>query len=143
MEKPAMMALAAVFLYALQNVLLEQKFRGVNTLSLMMVMYGVVWVLSLITGSLRTPTGFPLGDAWPTAILAGTILFVGNYLMTGSYTNGGTVFTITMITVSMPVIASAVRYLWVGGLPTGQQMVGYLLAIASVYLIITGRAKPA
>ncbi len=142
MEKPALMTLGAVFVYALYNVLLEQKFRGVNTLVLMIVMYSVMLFLSTMTLFVRGHTGNPIGVNWPFAIGAGMLLFCSSYLVTSAYASGGTVFVISMIMVSTPVIASGVRYLWVGGLPTGQQVLGYLLATLSVYLIITGRPKP-
>lgn len=146
--KPALLAIVATILYGLHGVILEQKLARVSALVLMMIFYGISTMAATLLicawhSSGRTVNYPSDGGVLLVALVASIILLFANFAMTSAYTNGGSVFIITMILACVPVTASVFRFIWNKGLPTSQQTVGYILGAIAVYLVITGgRAKP-
>jgi len=142
--KIVLFAAMAVFLYALQNVLLEQKLANFNTAPILVYVYTAAFPLALVRFGYLKATGqsirVPSGMALAIALLAGVMLFFADLLYVGAYTSGGNLMTITTIVVLFPAFASLIRYFWVGGLPNRYQAAGYILAALAVLLVAKGNA---
>jgi len=140
--KPAIYAVVALFLYATQNVVLEQKFNGYSTVTILLCMYAVMLPAALIQFGYMHVSGqaivAPNGMMILVALGVGLVYYFADYFFIGAYTQGGSVTTITTIVIMLPVFASIVKFFWVGGLPNGYQIGGYALAVGSVFLIIKG-----
>lgn len=146
MKRSSLLALAAVLLYATQNVLLEQKLAKYSTPALLLIFYLVMAPLAGLRLWYLSASGqgvnFPIGTGLGLAVFAGLMYFAADYCFVGAYTSGGDLLTITTIVILFPVAASIAKYLWVGELPTIFQVAGYLLAIVAVWLVIKGSPIP-
>lgn len=146
MAKSLYFPLIAVVCYAVANVVLEQKLSKYNNLSLLVVYAGLIFVLAAVLRQfMRTADpvwDFPAGAAMLLMIAVALVFFAADYFYLGAYTNGGDVLTITMIMTLLPVVASVVKFLWVGGLPNKWQLAAYACAIAAVALAAKGSPPP-
>ena len=140
--RPVLLATAAMIIYAIQNVLLEQKLAKYSVFSLLTYFYLMMlpltaggWIYLKLTNQ---PTPSPSGWAIVLAMMTGMAYFLADSCYVGAYTNGGDIFTIAAIVVMFPALASAVRYFWVGGLPNVYQVAGYLFAALAVLLVAKG-----
>ncbi len=140
--KPVIYAVVALFLYATQNVVLEQKFSGYSTVTILLCLYAVMLPTALIQLGFMHASGqtitAPNGVMIIVALGVGLVYYFADYFFVGAYTHGGSVTTITTIVIMLPVFASIVKFFWVGGLPNGYQIGGYMLAVGSIFLIIKG-----
>ena len=145
MSKPVIFALLAVVFYAVASVALEQKFSKYNNLSLLVVYAFIVMTLALSARSyLKTADpvwDFPTGQALLLMGTVGVVFFLADYFYLGAYTNKGDVITITTIVTLTPVVASVVKYLWVGGVPNSWQFAAYASAAVTVMLAAKGASQ--
>jgi drug/metabolite transporter (DMT)-like permease len=137
------LALAAVLIYGAQNVLLEQKLAKFGTPVLLTSFYAIMvvlsglrwWQLSGESGGLVYPVGWM---AWGLVAVGGLLYFAGDYCFISAYTGGGDLPTIATTIALFPVAATAMRYLWIGGMPSPTQILGFVLAAAAVYFVMKG-----
>ncbi len=142
MNKPIVFALLAMALYAVANVLLEQKFAKFNNLTLMCI-YVLPILFIGIVGRQLTKTSdpsfdFPIGQDMVILVIMGFIFAAADYFYIGAFTNGGSLLTITSIMIMFPVFASLIKFVWMQGLPNMWQIGGYILAVGAVMLIAKG-----
>lgn len=142
MSKPVVFALLGMALYALANLILEQKFSKFNNLTLMCV-YILPILLVAIIGRQLTRTSdpsfdFPVGLDLAILVMMGLIFAAADYFYIGAYTSGGDLLTISCIVVMFPVFASLLKFAWTLALPNMWQMGGYVLAAGAVLLIAKG-----
>lgn len=140
--KSILFALLALFLFAVQNVILEQKLAKYTAETLLVYFYLIMLPLAFlllayarITNQTIEP---PFGNAVLIVLGTGLILFLANFFYINAYTSGGNLLTITTIVILFPVFASVIKFAWVGGLPNLYQIGGYILAVAAVFLTIKG-----
>ena len=143
--KPALLAIAAMVLYASQNVMMEQKLSKFSTPALLTIMYAVMFPLVLARLATMKALGeeinFPMGDALFYALLSGAIYFIADYAFVGAYTNGGSVMLVSTIVVTFPVFAAIIKYVMYGHTPNMYQVVGSVLAFAAVFLVTFGENR--
>lgn len=139
--KPILLALAGMTIYSLTGVIIEQRLEKFSTVALVlifivpMVPIAVVWLfIQHSHGGVKFPSG---GYFW-LACLLGVLYFFADYFYLGAFTSGGNAVTIATIAILAPVLSALVRYFWVGGLPNAYQVAGYILAAASVLLLVKG-----
>jgi drug/metabolite transporter (DMT)-like permease len=143
--KPIIMAIVALFLYAFQNVFLEQKLAKFSVFVIlsysyliMLIISSSAWFLSVSvidkTKQNLTPVGWEAGAIF----FLGVIFFVADSCYIGAYTNGGNVYTVTSIVIMFPIFASLIKLFWVGGLPNRWQVAGYILAVIATLMVIKG-----
>ena len=141
-DRVTVYALVAMWLYALQNVLIEVRLAKYTALSLMVYWYFTLAPLALIGIAWMYWSHQPVKmPNWPdggVAIAIGTMFFVADYFYISAYTSGGKLMAITAVTVMIPAMAQFIKYLWVGATFNRYHLAGYLLAALAVLLINKG-----
>lgn len=139
--KPVVYALFALFLYATQNVVIEQKLAKFEVSSVLIYFYIIMLPLAVIrlaqlklSGQVVTPSG----TAILIALIVGVVYFFADYFFLGAYNAGGSLMTVSTIIIMFPIFASIIKYLWVGGLPNMYQVTGYILAMFAIIFVIKG-----
>lgn len=140
--KPVFFSLVATVCYALCNVILELKLSKINNLTLMILYASIIWICAVVIRQLvktDDPSfSFPTGSTLAVAIVLGLIFTVADYCYVGAYNHGGTVLTVTSITLLIPVLASLIKFGLTRQAPNLWQVGGYLLAAAGVALVAKG-----
>lgn len=141
--RPILFAFVAMVLYAVANVVLEQKLARYNTLPLLACWYMVpAPILLSIVGYWKVterPTGLPNGWMLVLAISMGVLYLAADSFFVGAYTQGGNLLSVTSMTVLFPAMAIAIKQVCVGGtLPNRYQVAGYILAALAVVLTTKG-----
>ena len=141
-DRVTVYALVAMWLYALQNVLLEVRLAKYTALGLMVYWYFTLAPLALIGIAWMYWSHQPVKmPNWPdggVAIAIGTMFFIADYFYISAYTSGGKLMAITAVAVMIPIMAQFIKYLWVGGTFNRYHLAGYLLAALAVLLINKG-----
>jgi drug/metabolite transporter (DMT)-like permease len=142
LDRVTVYAFIAMFLYALQNVLVEVRLAKYSALGLMVYWYFTLAPLALLgIGWMywsRQPVKMPNMADGGVAIAIGTMFFVADYFYISAYTSGGKLMAITALTVMVPIMAQLMKYLWVGGSFNRYHVLGYVLAALAVILINKG-----
>ena len=142
LRRPLLYAFAAMWLYALQNVLLEVKLSKYSTMGLLVYWYFTLAPLALAgLGYLyltRQTLVLPSRADAPLVIVVGALFFVADLFYVGAYTNGGKLLAITTLVVLFPAIAQVIKLVWIGGRVNFYHVAGYILAALAVILISRG-----
>ena len=142
--KPILFVCISLFLYAGVNVVLEQKFSGYDTGTLMAYFYVVMFPLALsrffYVKFAKPGAVFPSGKGILIALGIGAIYFLADYFYIGSFTAGGNLLVITTLFIMLPVVASIMKYLWVRELPNLYYVAAYILAVGAVLLAVKGNS---
>lgn len=137
-----MLALAAMMLFAAQNIIIERKLSGVLTAALLTCFYTVTLSLAVLRWiHLRATDAsimFPSGTTLALSLAAGLMLFFGDYCYFGAYTTGGSAASITTIGIMLPIFVSLGTFLLTRSTPNGYQILGYVFAVAAVFLVAKG-----
>ncbi len=144
--KPILLALSAMIIYAIQNVIMEQKLSKYSVFPLLVYFYLAMlpmavcgwFYLRFTNQSIFVPSG-------PTILVAlalGLMFFAADSCYVGAYTNGGSVIVVGTIVALFPAIASTVKYFWKGSLPNIYQILGYSFALLAVFLLAKGNTLP-
>lgn len=104
------MAITGVILYAVFNVLLEQKIKGAS-LPIIIMLYSItpialslVWLIADKAGG--KPIVLPQGlGGWTLVLVAGAIIFLADSLYIGAYKAGGSLATVSTIAMLMPIFS--------------------------------------
>ena len=140
--KPVIFALVAMVFYAAANVLLENKLSKLNSLTIMVCYSAVIFAFALsarqVTYADNSGFEFPVGTALILTLLMGILYTAADYFFISSYTLGGNLYTITVITVMFPVFASLMKFTVTRSLPNVWQVTGYIFAAAAVMLVVKG-----
>jgi len=141
-DRVTVYALVAMWLYALQNVLIEVRLAKYTALSLMVYWYFTLAPLALLGIGVmylsHQPVRMPDMKDGGVAIAIGTMFFVADYFYISAYTSGGKLMAITAVTVMIPAMAQFIKYFWVGATFNRYHLAGYLLAALAVLLINKG-----
>jgi hypothetical protein len=145
-NKTIIYAFIAMWLYALQNVVLEVRLAKYSTIGLLVCWYFTLAPLGLAALAWLRYTGQPL--TLPAradlgmVVAAGALFFVADLFYIGAYTgshaSGGGLLAITTMLVLFPAIAQIIKFAWVGGRMNWWHAAGYLLAAVAVLLISKG-----
>lgn len=138
--KSVLFAVIAIFLYALSNVVVEQKISRVPPIINMVIFSGAVFFLSLLTCLFRSTLGvqavLPDSSQLTAVIFCGLIFFFADFCFFSAYNHGGSLVIITTLTVLLPVFASFIKFVSTGdGLPSPAQILGWLFAVLAVFLV--------
>ena len=142
LNRPVIYAFLAMWLYALQNVIIEVKLSKYTTMALLLYWYltlaplavASLWYMYITGQSIIMPNR---NDAM-IAIAVGLMFFCADFFYIGAYTNGGSLLTVTTLVVMFPAIAQLIKFAWIGGSLNYYHMFGYLLAAIAVILIGRG-----
>jgi len=142
LNRPVLYAFLAMWLYALQNVLLEVRLSKYSTMGLLVYWYFTLAPLALGGLAYLYYTGqhlaMPSRSDAPVVIAVGAMFFVADLLYVGAYTSGGKLLAITTLVVLFPAIAQLIKFAWLGGRPDYYHLAGYILAALGVVLIAKG-----
>src|SRR5256885_3367486 len=140
--KPVIYACLSVILYALGNVIIEQRLKPYTQFAIMAFCYvpmvvmtfGALTVLKLQDRKIS----FPTGDALYMAGLIAIVFFLADTFFFSAYTNNADAFTVSSIALMFPAAASLMKYLWTGQLPNRYHLAAYAIAVAAVALAEKG-----
>jgi drug/metabolite transporter (DMT)-like permease len=114
--KTVTFSVIAMLLYALTNVLIEQKLSKLNNLTLIVSYTSVILILALIARQIvktdDVSFNFPTGNLLLIALGVGILFTLADYLFIGAYTNGGNILTVTSIIALFPAVASLFKFLY-------------------------------
>ncbi|MDO8598823.1 MAG: hypothetical protein Q7S02_01830 [bacterium] len=131
--KPVLLATTAMVLYAIQNVVIEQKLSRLPVATLLVLFYAIMLPLALTRYGIHRAAGdatmLPTGPVLALTLVVGVVLFLADYCYLAAYTSGGTLMSVTTIAIMLPIFASIVKFAWARELPNGFQIAGYALAI--------------
>ena len=140
--KPVLLATIAMALYAIQNVIIEQKLSRFPVVTLLICCYVIMLPLALARyGMLRAAgdvAAFPTGTLLALTLGAGVAYFFADYCYIAAYTTGGTLMSVTTVAITLPIFASIVKFAWARELPNGYQLAGYALAVLAIALVGKG-----
>ncbi|MDO8622215.1 MAG: EamA family transporter [bacterium] len=140
--KPVLLATVAMVLYAIQNVVIEQRLSRVSVTAILVICYAIMLPLALARYSMIRMAGdavaFPTGAVLVFTLVAGVTYFLADYSYIAAYTNGGTLMSVTTVAIMLPIFASIVKFAWARELPNGYQIAGYALAIIAIVLVGKG-----
>lgn len=141
-SKPIVYAFLAMWMYALQNVIIEVKLSKYTTMVLLLYWYFTLVPLAVMGLGYMYLTAqnviIPNRNDAIMAIAVGVMFFFADFFYIGAYTNGGSLLAITTLVVLFPATAQLIKSGWVGGSFNYYHIAGYLLATIAVILIIKG-----
>src|SRR5438128_7786171 len=136
--KPVIYACLSVILYALGNVIIEQRLKPYTQFGIMVFCYVPMVVMTF--GALAVlklqdrKISFPTGDALYVAGLIAIVFFVADTFFFSAYTNNADAFTVSSIALMFPAAASLMKFLWTREIPNRYHIAAYLFAVAAVAL---------
>ena len=140
--RAALLTLVAMMLFAMQNITIERKLSGVPTAALLTCFYAVTLPLAILRWIHLNTTDasamFPSGTTLVLSLGAGLMLFFGDYCYFSAYTTGGSAISITTIGIMLPIFVSLGTFLMTRSTPNGYQILGYIFAVAAVFLVAKG-----
>jgi drug/metabolite transporter (DMT)-like permease len=142
--KQVIYATMAVILYALGNVITEQKLKPFTQFGIMAFCYipmVFMTIGALGVMKLRGQTiAFPNGDAIYVAGAIAIVFFLADSFFFSAYTNNADAFTVSSIALMFPAAASAIKYFWTGQLPNRYHLAAYAVAMIAVALAEKGNS---
>ncbi len=140
--KPVIYACLAVLLYALGNVITEQKLKSFTQFGTMAYCYlpmivftmGALGWMKVRGQAISLPSGGGLYFAGMIAI----VFFLADTLFFSAYANNADSFTVSAIVLMFPAAASMVKYLWTGQTPNRYHVAAYVVAVVAVALAERG-----
>ncbi len=144
--KPVIFSLIAMIFFAVSNTMLEMKFSKYNNLTLMSAYSFVICVFATMTRLVvkkEDPSFlFPTGTNLALLFLMGLLFAIADYFYVGAYTNGGSLLTVTSITIMFPIFASVIKFLVAKQVPNKWQFAGYILAACAILMVVKGNKTP-
>ena len=137
--------LLAVFLYALQNVIIEQKLKQVQPLLALIHYFPIMLALTVFSLGIQFRGATIEWPSWTTIgflALCAAIVFIADICFFNAYFNGGSLPMITTMTACLPVIATLIQFGITKQSPTTTQIIGMALAIVAIALV-SYEVKPA
>src|ERR1041385_2362526 len=114
--KQVLYASMAVLLYALGNVITEQKLKPYTQFGIMMYCY--VPMVLLTMGALgymklrSQPVAYPKGDGLYVAAAIALVFFIADTFYFSAYNNNADAITVSSIALMFPAASSLMKYLW-------------------------------
>lgn len=140
--KAVIFSLIAMVFFAVSNTMLEMKFSKYNNLTLMSAYSFVICVFATTTRLVvknEDPSFlFPTGTNLLLLFVMGFLFAIADFFYVGAYTNGGSLLTVTSITIMFPVFASIIKFMIEKQAPNKWQIAGYILAVCSILLVVKG-----
>jgi drug/metabolite transporter (DMT)-like permease len=142
--KQVIYAAVAVILYALGNVIMEQKLKSFTQFGIMTFCY--IPMIFMTAGALGVmkmrdlPIAFPSGNAIYFAGAIAVTFFLADTFFFSAYTGGADAFTVSSIVLLFPAAASAIKYFWTGQMPNRYHIAAYVAAVIAVALAEKGNS---
>jgi drug/metabolite transporter (DMT)-like permease len=140
--KPVIYASLAVLLYALGNVITEQKLKPYTQFGTMAFCY--IPMIAFTLGAMGwmkvqgQPITLPSGGALYFAGMIAVVFFLADTFFFSAYTNNADSFTVSAIALMFPAAASLMKYLWTGQTPNRYHVAAYMVAVFAVVLAERG-----
>lgn len=140
--KPLVYACMAVLLYALGNVVMEQKLKAYTQFGTMMYCYVPMILLTVCALGWKKmqaqPISLPSGEGLFFAGMIAVVFFLADTFFFSAYSNNADSFTVSGIVLMFPAAASLMKYFWTGQTPNRYHIAAYLVAIVAVVLAERG-----
>ncbi len=132
----------AVILYALGNVMIDERLKPYTQFGIMVYSYVPMLLLTFVAlAVLRVQAkavSFPRGNALYIAGIIGIVFFVADTFFFTAYTNNADAFTVSSIVLMFPAAASLMKYFWSGSVPNRYHVAAYAVAVVAVALAEKG-----
>jgi drug/metabolite transporter (DMT)-like permease len=132
----------AVILYALGNVMIEERLKPFTQFGIMIYSYVPMLVMTFAALAVLKlgdkSISFPTGSALYVAALIGIVFFVADTFFFSAYNNNADAFTVSSIVLMFPAATSLMKYLWSGSVPNRYHVVAYAVAVVAVALAEKG-----
>ena len=140
--KPVLFAICAMVIYAISNVLYEARIAKFTNFSILFLWSALMLPMALVAlGGMKItgqPIALPTKAEIPIILVTAILFFAADAFFTGAYGAGGTIMTVTSITIMFPAFATVIRYYSTGHTVNLYQVSGYLMAVGAVLLIQKG-----
>jgi drug/metabolite transporter (DMT)-like permease len=140
--RPVVYACLAVLLYALGNVITEQRLKPFTQFGIMAYCYVPMVLMTFAAlGFLKfrgEKIAFPAGDALYVAGLIAIVFFLADTFFFSAYTHNADAFTVSSIALMFPAAASLMKYFWTGSVPNRYHLAAYVVAVVAVILAEKG-----
>ncbi len=127
--KSSLYAVAAMFLYAVQNVIIERKLTHLSPITFLVFFYIGTGTMIITAVIFRQPLGLhltmPAPHLWWIIALCGVLLFFADYCFFSAYHSGGSLMAVTTIVILLPVFASFIKWGLGGGMPGTRQFLAW------------------
>jgi drug/metabolite transporter (DMT)-like permease len=132
----------AVLLYALGNVITEQKLKPYTQFATMAYCYLPMIVLTFGALAWKKVAGqaiaLPSGSGLYFAGMIAIVFFLADTFFFSAYTNNADSITVASIVLLFPAAASLMKYFWTGQTPNRYHIAAYVVAIVAVVLAERG-----
>lgn len=137
--KSVLLAIIALILCAVQNTIIERKLSQISPLVYMALSQSIIFTLSLsglfFYHKLDPNIIMPQGNQYWFLAICGILIFFSGLCFFGAYHSGGSLIVVATILSLVPIVASLIKFAAGGGLPNGNQLLGWLFALIAVILI--------
>ena len=142
---PNLCVLLSVCCYAIAAVVLEQRLARFDNSLMVAGLGGSICVLALvnyaITRDASAPVNFPYGVFLLWLMVAYVAWYFADNFYMKAYTNGGNLYTITIIGMLFIPVAAVLRFICTHEWPTRYHVAAYVLGCAMVALTIYGNEQ--
>jgi len=132
----------AVILYALGNVMIDERLKPYTQFGIMAYSYVPMVVLTFAALAFlkvqAKQISLPRGDAFYIAGIIGIIFFIADTFFFTAYSNNADAFTVSSIVLMFPAAASLMKYFWTGSVPNRYHVAAYAVAVVAVVLAEKG-----
>lgn len=137
--KTVVLVLTAVLFYAVANVSIEKWLSKYSTTAVLVIWYPILSILAAVVllyfkGTAQEVIFPATATAVLLTILVAVMYFIADFSYLNSYASGGSIFTITTLFLTFPVVAGIVKAIVDGQYPSWNQVVGYILVSIAVLL---------
>lgn len=140
--KPVLFSCMAVLLYALGNVITEQKLKAYTQFGTMLYCYLPMIALTFGALAWKKIDGqaiiLPSESGLYFAGMIAIVFFLADTFFFSAYTNNADSITVSSIVLLFPAAASLMKYLWTGQTPNRYHIAAYVVAIVAVVLAERG-----
>jgi drug/metabolite transporter (DMT)-like permease len=132
----------AVILYALGNVMIDERLKPYTQFGIMAYSYVPMVVMTFAAIAVLKlqdkRISFPTGNALYVAGMIGIVFFVADTFFFTAYHNNADAFTVSSIVLMFPAAASLMKYFWSGSVPNRYHLAAYAVAVLAVILAEKG-----
>ena len=144
--KPIIYALVGLFLYAVQNTIIDVKLKDhFSTISLLVCFYLVMLPCGLLLFAYKRYTGetvtLPTGSLLAIVAVVALMFLIADFFYVGAYTSGGSAVPITILAALIPVVCAVMKFVWVKEVPTRYHLAGFVCALAAIAFIAVGNPR--
>lgn len=139
-------AIGAVLFYAMVNLIIERKLSHISALGNMVFLYlgltAMVVPLVLLQNQFGLTLTMPQKNHTWVILACALLFFAADFCYFSAYKSGGSLLMISTTVALFRVVASAMHAGLGYGMPSGRQIIGWVLAVVAVILVSQHERPP-